>query len=129
MLQFKLPAAHSIQFQQARHRALHQSVLGCGAIFCYKKNDGLQDSARASFPCGEGRDGHEEPTSQLHTCMEGKVIEEIPLSFRRARLAFGGALLAAFGCLLCKSCLHLLPLHKALAGSGSRRLDRSCMTP
>jgi hypothetical protein len=37
----------------------------------------LQDSARASCPCGEGGDGCEELTSQLHTCMEGKVIEEI----------------------------------------------------
>ena len=28
-------------------------------------------------PVGEGRDGREEPTSQLHTCVERKVIEEI----------------------------------------------------
>jgi len=76
MLIFKLPAAHSA-FQQARRRALHCCILGRAAIFGYKKNDGLQDSARASCPCGEGRDGREEPTSQLHTCMERKVIEEI----------------------------------------------------
>jgi len=72
-----LPCTPS-EFQQARRRALHRSVLlGCAAIFGYKKNDGLQDSARASCSCGEGRDGCEEPTSQLHTCIEGKVIEEI----------------------------------------------------
>ena len=28
-------------------------------------------------PCGEGGDGREEPTSQLHTCSDGEVIEEI----------------------------------------------------
>jgi hypothetical protein len=28
-------------------------------------------------PSGEGRDGREEPTDQLHTCLEGEGIEEI----------------------------------------------------
>jgi len=57
-------------FQQARRRSLRRSAfLGRAAIFCYKKNDGLQDSERASCPCEEGRDGREEPTSQLHTCI------------------------------------------------------------
>ena len=65
-------------FQQARRRALHRLVLlGRAAIFGYEKDDGLQDSARAICPCGEGRDGREEPMSQLHTCVERKVIEEI----------------------------------------------------
>jgi len=65
-------------FQQARRRALHRSVLlGRSAIFGYEQDDGLEDSARASCPCGEGKDGHEEPTSQLHTSMERKMIEEI----------------------------------------------------
>jgi len=65
-------------FQQARRRALHRSVLlGCAAIFGHKKNDDLQDSVRSSCPCGQGRDGREEPTSQLHTRMERKVVEEI----------------------------------------------------
>jgi hypothetical protein len=36
----------------------------------------LQDSPRASCPFVEG-DGREEPTSQLHTCSEGKVTEDI----------------------------------------------------
>ena len=31
----------------------------------------------ASGHCGEGGDGREESTSQLHTCLEWKVIEEI----------------------------------------------------
>jgi hypothetical protein len=73
MIQFKLPAAHCA-FQQARRRALHRSLLRRAAIFGYKKNDCLQDSARASCPCAEGRDGREELTSQFHTCMERKVI-------------------------------------------------------
>jgi len=65
-------------FQQARRRAFHCSVLlGRAAIFGYKKNGGLQDSTRTSCPCGEGRDGREGLVSQLHNCMEGKVIEEI----------------------------------------------------
>jgi len=65
-------------FQQAGRKALHHSVLlGRAAIFGYEENDGVEDSARASCPCGEGRDGREDPTSQLHTCVERKVIEEI----------------------------------------------------
>ena len=71
---FKLPATHSA-FQQARRSALHRSVLRRDAIFGYKKTDSLQDSAKASCPCGEGRDRREEPTNHLHTCMEGKEIE------------------------------------------------------
>jgi len=70
----RIPSA----FQQARRRALHRSVLlGRAAIFGHKKIDVLQDSTRASYPCGKGRDGRKELTSQLHTCTEGKVIEEI----------------------------------------------------
>jgi len=52
-------------------------MLGCDAVFGSKNNDGLQESAWASCPCGKGRDGREKPTIQLHTCLEGKVIEEI----------------------------------------------------
>jgi len=65
-------------FQEARRRALHRSVLlGRAAIFGNEEDDGLEDSAWSSCPCGEGRDGREEPTCQLHTFMERKVIEEI----------------------------------------------------
>ena len=75
IIQFKPPAIPPSAFQQARCRAFHRSVLlGHSTIFGYKKNDGLQDSARASCPCGEGRIGREKPKSYLHTCMEGKVI-------------------------------------------------------
>jgi hypothetical protein len=56
--------------------ALHRSVVGRANIFGYK-NDGLQDSTRASSLFVEGRDECEEPTSEFHTCMEGKVIEKI----------------------------------------------------
>jgi hypothetical protein len=77
MLQFKLPAAHSA-FQQARRRGLARFVhLGRAAIFGLKENDGLQDSPRAGCPCGKGREGCEKPRSQLHTCMQRKVIEDI----------------------------------------------------
>jgi hypothetical protein len=34
-------------------------------------------TARGWLPCGEESDGREEPTSQLHTCLEGKAIEKI----------------------------------------------------
>ena len=85
MLQFKLPAA----FQQARRRTLHRSVLlWRAAIFGHEKDDGFQDGPRASCPCGEGGDGRDEPTSQVHTCWEGKVIEEI-----RDFLDWGGGIL------------------------------------
>jgi hypothetical protein len=32
-----------------------------------------QDNPPAVYPCGEGRD--DVPTSQLYTCLDGKVIE------------------------------------------------------
>ena len=64
-------------FQEARRRALPRSVLqGLAAIFSHEENDGLEDSPRAGCPCGD-RVGREEPTSQLHTCLERKAIEEI----------------------------------------------------
>jgi hypothetical protein len=47
------------------------------AIFDHEQNNDLQDSPRAGCPCGEGRDGREEPTGQLYTCLEGEAIEEI----------------------------------------------------
>ena len=81
MLQFKLsssflPSTPSA-FQQARRRALHRTVLlGRAAIFGHEEDDGLQDSPRAGCPCGEGN-GREEPTGQLHTRLDGEVIEEI----------------------------------------------------
>ena len=76
MLQFRLPPRTPSAFQQERRRGLSRSVLGRAAIFSIKEIDGLQDIPRAGCPCVEG-DGCETPTSQLHTCMEGKVIKEI----------------------------------------------------
>jgi len=73
MLQFKLPAAHSVPFQQARRRALHRSVLlGRAFIFGHKENYVLQDSPRAICPCGERGDGREGPTIQLHNAWRGR---------------------------------------------------------
>jgi len=43
----------------------------------HKENNGLQDSPRTGCPSEKGGDGCEKPTSQIHTCMEGKMIEEI----------------------------------------------------
>ena len=78
MLQFKFLQRTPSAFQHSRRIALPSSVvLGRAAIFGYKQDNGLQDSPRASCPCGEGRNGREEPTSKLHICLEGKVIEEI----------------------------------------------------
>jgi len=51
--------------------------MGRAAIFGHEKDHGLQDYSRARCPCGEGGDGREEPTSQLHTFVKGKVVEEI----------------------------------------------------
>jgi hypothetical protein len=65
-------------FQQARRGALHRSVfLGRAAIFGHEENHGLQDSSREGCTTGEGRDGREEPTVQLYTCLESEAIEEI----------------------------------------------------
>ena len=64
-------------FHQGRHRVFRRSVLlGFAAIFGLEKKNCLQDSPRASCPCGE-EDEREEPTSQLHICREGKVVEKI----------------------------------------------------
>jgi len=76
MLQFKFPAANSVRIPAGEACALHRSaLLGCSAIFGYKNNDDLQDSARPTCPCGEGGDEHEEATSQLHKCVVENVIE------------------------------------------------------
>jgi len=76
-------------FQQAGRRALQLSVLlGRAAIFGYKKNDGIQDSAKASCPFGK-------------------------VSFRCGMLTGGDPLSSAFGCLLYNSRLRLLPLDTA----------------
>jgi hypothetical protein len=63
-------------FQQARSGPLHRVVLlGRAAIFGQVENNGLQDRPRAGCPCGKGGNGREEPTSQLHTCLDGEAIE------------------------------------------------------
>jgi len=68
-------------FQQARRLTLQRSVLlWRAAIFGYKKNDCLKDGARASCPCGDGRDGRKKPTTQLHTCTEEKVPRRSDIS-------------------------------------------------
>jgi len=78
VLQLELSARIPSAFQQERRRALPRTVLlGPAAIFGHAENDGLQDSPRVGYPCGEGGDGREEPTSQPHTCLEGKAMEEI----------------------------------------------------
>jgi hypothetical protein len=75
--------------QQARRWALLRFVFpGRPAIFGHEQNNG--------FPCGEGGDGREKRTSLLHSCLEGKVIEEI-----RNFLEWGGGNLGGdhlFGC-------------------------------
>jgi hypothetical protein len=89
MLQFKLLPRTPSALRQARRRGLARSIfLGRAAIFDHEENNGLEDSPRAGCPCGEEGDGREKPTSQLHTCMEEKVIEEI-----RNFLEWGGGTL------------------------------------
>jgi hypothetical protein len=78
MLQFKLLPRTPSAFQLARRRALRRTVfLRRADIFGHEENNGHQDSPQAGCPCGEGGDGREEPTSQLHTCLDGEVVEEI----------------------------------------------------
>ena len=55
----------------------HTVLLGRAATFGHEGNDGLQDSPRTGCPCGEGGDGREESKGQLHTRLDGEVIEEI----------------------------------------------------
>ena len=58
--------------------ALHRTVfLARAAIFGHEEDDGLQDSPWAGCPFGEGGDGREEPTGQLHTRLDGELIEKI----------------------------------------------------
>ena len=72
-----LPPTPSV-FQLARPRALRRFVvLRRVAIFGHENGNGLEDRPRATCSCEEGADGHEEPMSQLYTCWEGKVLEEI----------------------------------------------------
>ena len=60
-------------FQQAMLRSLTCFVhLGRAAILDHEGNNDLQDCRRAGCPCGEGGDRCEKPTSQLHTCMDGR---------------------------------------------------------
>jgi hypothetical protein len=78
MLQFKLSASHTFFIPAAKRRALTRSVLlGRAAIFCHEENNSLQDRSRADCPVCREDYGLEEPTSQHHTCLEGKAIEEI----------------------------------------------------
>ena len=71
MLEFNLPAAQSVFIPQARRRCLHRSVIVCAAIFGEEKDVGLQDTSLSVCLCGEGEDGCEESTSELHTNLEG----------------------------------------------------------
>ena len=78
MLKLKLPAAHSVRVPAGEAQGFTRTVfLGCTAILGHEENGGLQDSPRAGCPCGEGGDGREEPTGQLHTRFDREVIEEI----------------------------------------------------
>ena len=78
VLQLELSASHSVSIPAGAAQSFTPTVfLRRAAIFGHEENDGLQDSPRAGCPCGEGGDGREEPTSQFHTCLEGKAMEEI----------------------------------------------------
>ena len=70
----RTPAA----FHQARRTALHRSVLlGRAAILGREVDDDLEDRESTSCPFGEGSEGREEPTCQLHASVERKGIDEI----------------------------------------------------
>ena len=68
-----------------RRRALYRTILlRRTALLGHEDDDGLQDTPRGGSPFGEGGDGREEPTGELHTLLDGEVIEEI-----RAILVWG----------------------------------------
>jgi hypothetical protein len=75
ILQFNLPTAHTVRVPAGEAQALYRNVLlGRAAIFGHEENNGHQESQRADYSCVEGGDGREEPTSQLHTRLDGEVI-------------------------------------------------------
>jgi hypothetical protein len=83
-------------------------LLGRAAIFSHKEDYGFQDCPRSGRPSGEGWDGCEEPTSQLHAGVYGKGIKEIrDLHWRRVNrcrhqlFGRGGFGYALFGAGLC----------------------------
>ena len=78
MLQFKPPVTHSVCIPAGDAQGF--TPLRSTSAYCHishEQDNGLQESSREGCPCEEGRDGCEKPTSQLHTCLEEKVIEEI----------------------------------------------------
>jgi hypothetical protein len=60
-------------------------LIGPAAIFGQEEDNGFQDSPRTGRPCRQGGHRCEEPMGQLHTCLEGEVVEEI-----RNLLEYGG---------------------------------------
>jgi hypothetical protein len=52
-------------------------LLGRAAILSDEEEYGFKDGPRASRPFGKGRDGCEQPTSQLHARLERKVVEDV----------------------------------------------------
>ena len=78
MLQFKLPAAHYVRIPAGEAQGF--TPLRPPRACCHiQPRTGLRSSGQRAgwLPLWEVGDGREEPTSQLHTCLEGKVIEEI----------------------------------------------------
>jgi len=73
MLQFKLSAIRP--HPSSRGAGFYQAVLlGRAAIFGHEQDNVLKDSSRLGYSCAY-EDGREQPTSQLYTCLEAKVIE------------------------------------------------------
>ena len=73
MLQLKRPAAHCVRIPAGEAQGF--TPLCPPRACCHirlQKGRLSSDNGRASCPCGEGRDGRDEPMSQLHTCMEGE---------------------------------------------------------
>ena len=97
MLQFKLPAAHSVRNSSGEAQGFTPL---CPPRACFhirrRKDDGFQDSSRADCRCGEGGDGREESTNELHTNLEGEVVEEIRDFLEWVERTMGGV--HQFGC-------------------------------
>jgi hypothetical protein len=63
MLQFKIPATHSVRVPAVEVQGFRPyRPPRAAAIFGHEENNGLHDSPRADWPCGERGDGRKEPT-------------------------------------------------------------------
>jgi len=59
-------------------------------VLPYREGKGFEDSPRASWPRREGGDGCEDPASELHTCIKGRLSRRLEISSMCDWLGGGG---------------------------------------